>query len=204
MSTPTLRAHSLAEIDLYFMATSCACCERGLLKCEGRRPTPDDSRPGVVAEVGCENCGHESVLTFSLSADAPASDGHDLYPVINPTDQPSEILDVGQWIVLFRVILEAAAKEENKIEVRRLGYEAAQCLEEALKFYADDDLPPPDAIFCDVTLRRRRDHPEQFSKQHLLDLRAKLPALTTMQRQIVRWPHGKPTPRRTWWKFWSQ
>jgi len=205
MSPKPLRAHSLLEIDLYFMATVCDRCGRGGLKCEGRRAGPDADRPGVVAEVRCEACGHESVMRFVLVGDGSPPDRDDLYPIINASDEPSEILDVGQWIVLFRVVLEAASNERDKIEARRKGYEAAQCLEEAIKFYEDDDdLPPAEAIFCEASRQRRREHPEQFSRHHLLDMRAKLPALTTMQRQMVRSEREESTPHRGWWRFWRR
>jgi hypothetical protein len=120
---------------------------------------------------------------------------------INATDEPSRILDVGQWLVLFQVILTAASKEPDRIEARRLGYEAAQCLEEALKFYADNDAPPADALFTPRSRRRFEQNPESFSRGRLIDMRSKLPTLGHMERQITN-----PAPRairKKWWQVWK-
>jgi hypothetical protein len=197
MTPRPLEAHSLAEIQLYLMATPCDACGRGPLERLGKWNTPEHSEVRLVARCGA--CGERRKLSFSLPDDHPAEDPRALYPVVNPTDEPSEIIDVGQWIVLFRVIIEAAADEEDKIAARRLGYEAAQCLEEAVKFYGpDDELPPEEAIFTEATRNRRRERPELFSKRRLLEMRAKLPRTTTMRKQIGE---SGPTGAKRWWPF---
>jgi hypothetical protein len=116
--------------------------------------------------------------------------------VVNPTDEPSRILDVGQWILLFRMSLEAADKEVDKVLARRLGIEAAQCLEEALKFYdeVDNDLPPPEAFFDEASRERFRDAPEQFSRRRLIELRSKLPSPSTIRSRPSA---GK---KKSWWR----
>ena len=198
MSTETLYAHSIAEIHLFLMATPCEECGRG--------PLVARERPLLPAEgefyAACRACDHQRQYTFALPPDAPADDPDDLYPVINPTNHPSRILDVGQWIVLFGIVLEAASKEPAKIETRRLEYEAAQCLAEALKFYEDNDLPPESAVRCPSTRARLRDHPEQFSKDHLTAMRAKLPAISAVARQAGAKDPEHPR-RRPWWRFWG-
>ncbi len=183
------------------MATRCSICGHGRLVLKHQRT--DTDRGDVQVDAHCGECNQTVVLTFQLADDAPLPDRDDLYPIINPTDEPSQLLDVGQWITLFRVILEAASKETDKIEARRLGYEAAQCLEEALKFYDDNDLPPESAIFTDATRSRMRDVPHQFSRTHLLSMRAKLPANVTMQRNITESPQP-PQQSRPWWRFWGE
>jgi hypothetical protein len=81
------------------------------------------------------------------------------------------------------MMTEAAGKEKNKTEARRLALEAAQCLDEALKFYVEDnDLPTKDTFFHHGSRQRFRDHPEQFSRQRLLHLRSKLPTRRQAQR----------------------
>jgi hypothetical protein len=114
--------------------------------------------------------------------------------VVNPTDEPSRILDVGQWIVLFRMITERAAREIDKIQARHLGIEAAQCLEEALKFYddVDNDLPPQEALFTEASRTRFRKAPEQFSRRRLIDLRAKLPSGSAMRASLS-------AKKKRWW-----
>ncbi|MBI1827521.1 MAG: hypothetical protein HYR83_14190 [Planctomycetes bacterium] len=59
---------------------------------------------------------------------------------------------------------------------RRLAMEAATCLNEALRFYDDEnDLPSAGAFFTDDSRARFREHPQLFSRQRLLNLRAQLP-----------------------------
>jgi hypothetical protein len=55
--------------------------------------------------------------------------------------------------------------------------DAAQCLREALKFYDDEDndLPPRNALFHEASRRRFWDHPEEFSRQRLLNALSRLP-----------------------------
>lgn len=201
MNPEPLYARSLTEIQFYLRVTPCSGCGRGPLKPVTDHLPPASSPFSLTAK--CGGCHQQAAFTFTLPEHATPTDRDDLYPVINPTPEPSRIIDVGQWIVLFRLILETAGKETDKIEARRLGYEAAQCLAEAVKFYEDNDLPPESAIFCESTRVRRRDNPQQFSKQNLMDIGSKLPKLTTMQRQITRCARRKDPDKRPWWRFWQ-
>ena len=203
MTSDPLPAHSLAEAYLYLMATPCPQCGRGPLRGEDARPEPGDGQARLTIPVQCGACGSQDEYVFTvptdrLSLEALGATG----PAgrLNPTDQPSRILDVAQWIMLFRMITEAASKDHNKIEARRLGYEAAQCLEEALKFYdVDNDLPPDDALFHESSRRRHREHPGEFSRERLIELRAKLPTLDAMEAsQFV----SRETKRKRWWAWW--
>ena len=102
-------------------------------------------------DVSCTACQHQTRLTFCLPihqlvAAKVAPPG--AVAQINPTDEPSEIIDVAGWVTIFSLIAKSAADESDKIESRKLGYEAAQCLEEAIKFYEEgNDLPPENAFF---------------------------------------------------------
>jgi len=193
-----LVAHSLGEAYYYIMVQRCAQCGNGALAGgEGRRLADEDGRVRVEIETVCRACRAQSRFEFQLPderslvrAPEPTS--------INDSDEPSRLIDVAQWITLFRVVAEAAASEKNKQAARLKGIEAAQCLEEALKFYDDpeNDLPRDSALFSGESRRRLREHPEQFSRQRLIELRAKLPMLHVMQRSVR---HRDPKP---WWRFW--
>jgi hypothetical protein len=192
-----LPAHSLAEAYLYLMAQSCAHCRRGPIRAERAEKSPADSpvESLVTLSANCATCGRTADFVFRLPAESP-TDVPAHGPVVNPTDEPSHILDVGQWLTLFRMIAEAAARETRKPEARHLGLEAAQCLEEALRFYddPDNDLPPPEAFFTSTSRDHFRDHPHHFSRRRLLELRSKLPSLDAMRQAISR-------PRRkSWWR----
>ncbi len=129
----------------------------------------------VSITATCGSCQSVTLWKFKLPG-PPQAISADQPPVVNSTNEPSRILDVAQWLTLFRMMTEAAGKEKNKTAARRLALEAAQCLDEALKFYEEDnDLPTNKAFFRDDSRERFRDHPEQFARQRLLDLRSKLP-----------------------------
>lgn len=190
MSDAPLVAHSLAEVHLYLLATPCRSCGCGPL--HGREAEQgSDPAQGVTIDVAatCGACHSVTPLKFRLSG-PPQTIAADQAPVVNSTDEPSRILDVTQWLTLFRMMTETAGKEPNKSAARHLSLEAAQCLDEALKFYEEDnDLPTRDAFFQQGSRQRFRDYPEQFSRQRLLHLRSKLPTSWPMR------PGGGSEPR---------
>lgn len=202
MPDAPLVAHSLAEAYLYLMATPCSSCAKGPLSGSEARPVQGLREPMVVAITAtCGACQSVIELTFQLPHGL-GTDESGGPPVVNPTDEPSRIIDVARWITLFRVIAEAASKESDKMEARWLGLEAAQCLEEALKFYDDRDnaLPPPEAFFHETSRRRFQENPEHFAKQRLIDLRGKLPSTSVMMSRLSS--SGK-TKKKRWWR-WSK
>lgn len=192
-----LPAHSLAEAFLYVMVRRCAHCGTGPLH-PGRLEHPsDDSRDRLTLHVRCEACRQEETLCFSLpAADRPEpADTAQRVPgrPVNPTDRPSRIIDVPQWVTLHEILMEASRAAASRTEARELAWDAAQCLDEALKFYdADSELPPPEACFSDESRLRVREHPELYLRSVLLRRRQQLPA--SPPRQPAR------TPRR-WWPF---
>ncbi|MCK4660149.1 MAG: hypothetical protein KAV82_11560 [Phycisphaerae bacterium] len=203
MDIPSLQAHSVAEAHLYLMVTPCKLCGGGRTECVGSRSEASDEQLLLILQTRCEGCGFDSEFRFHLPESvSPASeDGGELSPArINPTAEPSRIIDVAQWLTLFRVISEAAAAEADAVESRYLGHEAAQCLEEGLKFYDEDnDLPPPEAMFHERSRQQLRDRPALFARPRLIGLRARLPTLTQMERRIQCTGHRRP---RKWWKLW--
>jgi hypothetical protein len=199
MSDTPLPVHSLAEAHLYLMITPCAACGRGLLK--ARNAAPDGDRLALLAR--CEACGREQTYRFILTEGRWPDPGGEDARRINPTAERSAIIDVAQWLTLFRVILDAADKQTDKREARMLGYEAAQCLEEALKFYTpDSDLPPEEGLFSPASRQVLRDHPEQFTRERLVGLRYRLPALRHMEGQIRGDDRVGRPPK--WWEFWKR
>jgi hypothetical protein len=194
MSTEPLVAHSLTEAYLYLKVTKCPACGRGILRGEGQlRAERRDTTSIVTIDSICAACGATGSHRFRVADGTNARPGDDL-GVINPTDQPSRIIDVAQWITLFRMLSEIAAQDSDRVRARSVRIEAGQCLEEALKFYdpAEGDLPPVSACFHDSSRDRLRDHPEQFSRTRLIELRRKLPSAastgsTPADRPPKRW-----------------
>lgn len=204
MQDRLLHANSLAEVYLYLMVTPCPNCGRGPLDSPAARSLVADRGQGVVVDAVCRSCKHEARLEFTLPAGQPVAAGSSLtgpLPEINPTDRPSRIIDVAGWVVLFRIITEAAAKTKDKVECRRLGYEAALCLEEALKSYdGDNELPPDSAFFSEASRNRHRDNPHLLARSRLINLRAKLPTLDAMQKRLLGLKQARERP---WWKIWK-
>lgn len=203
-SDEPLRARSLAEAYLYLVATPCSECGGGSLRgiaaspvadLSGATETHSDNRWRIDAV--CKACQAESRLVVCIQSSSTAGAGDSIDPAaINPSEDPSIIIDVGQWVVLFRMIERAAASEPDKIRARELRLGAAACLEEALKFYDDpaNDLPPPESVFCDATTERICQAPEQFSRQRLLALRSKLPHASGMVTE------ARADDQRLWWR----
>ena len=195
-STPVqpLIAHSLEEVHLYLRATPCPECNAGFLRAVSTASDYTAGEGGVTHVVAsCHACSHELALSFQVPV--PEQDEL-LLTTINPGDQPSNILDVGQWFVLFGMITEAASHQSDQVEARCLRMEAAQCLEEAMKFYDDEsnDLPSANSFWTEASRKRFRDAPSRFSRDRLLHLRAKLPTLNAVRQSI----HERS--RRPWWR----
>jgi hypothetical protein len=96
---------------------------------------------------------------------------------INPTDEPSVIIDVGQWLTLAQWLADQSQRQPDRVAARSQAVQAAQCLREALKFYddPDNDLPPGDAVFTESSRRRLREAPQQFSRERILGDLGRLP-----------------------------
>ena len=202
MSARPPTAHSLAEVYLYLMITSCEHCGRGPLHGRAAEPFDDGGLTGVEVRTICQTCLHRLTLRFELTPQQIAvsrAAPPDTVATVNDSAEPSLVIDVSGWVTLFRIIADAAAKHDDKGEARKLGYEAAQCLEEALKFYEpDNDLPPETALFSEAARRRHREHPQQLARSRLIDLRAKLPTLDAMQKRLAH----TEEKQRPWWKRW--
>ena len=193
-----LIAHSLAEAYLYFEATPCSTCQKGPLRAPAA-PRFDcaGDKTIVSIEVRCHSCQAATTMTFELPGEA--AEGGRESDEVNPTDEPSRIIDAAQWITLSGLLSELAARETDKGEARQLALGAAQCLEEALKFYdeVDNDLPPPEAFFHDSSRRRFRENPEEFARRRLINLRSKLPTKSAVLSRPS--PSGRESKKR-WWR----
>ena len=144
MSEP-LQAHSVNEARYYLKVTPCPACGKGPWEVDEQ---PSDGGEGAAFNGHCRHCGAKQEFRFRC-AKGRGDTGDD--EVINPTDEPSTLVDLRQWLSLFYALIEAATREPSRPEARRIGYRAALCLAEALKFYGDDELPPESAFFTETT-----------------------------------------------------
>lgn len=196
MSEATLPAHSLAEAFFYVMVARCPACNDGGLKA-GNAQSLSSTAGEVLLTIPteCSKCKSTTNLLFALP-EAPSPAGNQP-AAVNSTSDPSRIIDLAQWVTLAHVIIEAASRETNRQQSRHLGMEAAQCLEEAIKFFRNDnDLPEPTAFFSAESRRRFEQAPQKFSRQRLVNQRAKLPSMSTMRTTL-----GVAPPKKKWW-FW--
>lgn len=190
--------HSLSEAHLFLMAARrCACGHTGGAP---TGPLPEDGpMPNRVWRfaVRCSACGLESSEAFQLLP-AHAPDNKWRRDTINPTDEPSKILDAAQWMSLYALLVNSASRTDDAGHARQLKIEAGECIGEALKFYDDDDndLPPSSAFFSEESRARFLEFPGEFSRQRLINLRAHLPKATGAP------PSGRgssPSGMQRWW-----
>ncbi len=194
---PALQARSENEIRYYLMVMPCPACGHGHWEAGAVQREPEGRR--IEMECRCSQCGRQGRFVFDCECEMPA-DGPQA-ECINLTDKPSRIVDLGQWVSLFSLLVESAATSDTKTQTRRQSFQAAMCLAEALKFYGDDELPPQTAFFSDATRDMFREHPERFARQKLRDMQARLPSLGVMAQNVAR---DERRSRGRWWRFWRK
>jgi hypothetical protein len=187
--------HSFAEAYLYLLLNRCAGCGGGALGMDLARVTQDPERETMTAVFACPACGRTGPFRFDtrhvdLDSVRPADfaawekpGSQPVVPPVNPTNEPSRVIDVAGWLTLFGVLSEKArevARRATKVReravVRQLQIQAGQCIDEALAFYLEDnDLPPREAFFSEESWRQFMERPALFVRDRLLDLRSKLP-----------------------------
>ncbi|MFB3893722.1 MAG: hypothetical protein ACE15C_17045 [Phycisphaerae bacterium] len=209
-----LVAHSANEVRYYLMVRPCPRCGKGPLTAEEgpaadgdpRREIPRSGSPAAAGRIRvrarCHSCA--AVHEMAFACDAPAADLLDEASeseTINAGSAPSKLIDLGQWVSLFYLLVESAASEPSPPAARQLGHRAALCLAEALKFYSDNELPPQTAFFTRASQDAFREHPENFARQRLRDMQDRLPAPSSAARVAAG---GDRPGRRRWWRFWSR
>ncbi len=194
-ASPALPVHSLTEARLYLKTMACGKCGSAPLGVADAAPCYDAPRHVVHFAAACGQCGAQTNLAFDTTeieqrgpvllmfgelkdpARQPAAQ------IINPTRVPSEIIDVAGWLMLYTTIVElarSAARDARTLPqraaVRRTQIEAGLCLDEALKFFDEDnDLPPREGFFTEVSYRQFLDRPELYTRQRLIELRSRFP-----------------------------
>lgn len=195
MESP-LQAWTFNEARYYLEVTPCPSCANGPLTPEpAPLPAP---RQSVTVVAVCGHCRGQHPFTFLCEFPLPASGPE--AEVINPTDDPSRIIDLGHWLSLSYSLIGVAGHQSDPLLGRRLGYQAALCLSEALKFYhPGEELPPTEAFFSPTSQSAFRQAPERFARARLLALRSRLPSLDRTAPPLLP---SAPRPRR-WYQFWK-
>ena len=193
-----LHTHTFNEVKYYLMATPCSACGKGPRTVDATGPPGKAGEP-IIVQIHCRSCNRQQGITFCYDHEPPAEEVS--AECINPTDEPSRIIDLSQWLGLFYMLAESAWQRDSAPSMRRVDFQAALCLAEALKFYGDDELPPASAFSTAEGIAAFRDHPEKFARQKLRDMQAKLPTLPTMAPRVER---DKNVSGHKWWKFWKK
>ncbi len=187
--------HSLTEARLYLKTQTCESCGQGLLDISPETPAYDAGSHNLAVAVACRECGRQASVAFrvnqierrgpvlSMLGELRDISHQPAAQVINPTRHPSRMIDVTGWVMLYTMLIEDARTEslkstsmEKRAAVRRMRVEAAQCLDEALKFFDEDnDLPPREAFFAEKSYRRFLERPELYTRQRLIEMRSQSP-----------------------------
>ncbi len=189
-------AHSILEAHLYVMLQVCAKCDAGSLEVVGRNTEEHHIDDIIRLDCACPGCGEKAACRFRIDSRRAAASKP---PVINPTDEPSQLIDVAQWLTLYHMCIARSKEAPNRTDSRSEAYQAALCIAEALKFYEpDNDLPPAAAFFSDQARQQARAHPAFFARDKLLSLQGGLPDLRATQAVT----DSASAPK--WWKFWQK
>ncbi|HOB73827.1 MAG TPA: hypothetical protein PKG54_04810 [Phycisphaerae bacterium] len=186
--------HSLGEAYLYTRVTPCPLCG-GPLDSNEAWFHHDPVRRVLALEIACRLCEAPFDKSFDASGvpeeefamltSGPLAPPWNLpAQVLNHTPDPSHVLDVADWLTLFTVACEEAriAGDQgldlcppDRVAIRRMRLVAGACLDEALKFFDEDnDLPPDSAFFSDANRNRFWERPQLFTRQYITDLRFSL------------------------------
>lgn len=204
MSDEPRAAHSVVEAYFHLQVTPCAACGHGALTVSG--PFGTEHPRCVRFETVCRNCG--TATPFRFETPAPLSPAElrahpqSSQAPISTVREPSRLVDPIQWVTLAHLAIESIEVTPSAAEQRWARIRAAQCLDEALKFYEDDnELPPSAALRTESSRTALHDHPQRYARSRLAALRASLPADGVVDR--LRAQEGQPARRRPWWRFWQ-
>ena len=191
-----LSAHSILEAQLYVMLQVCPKCDTDPLEVAEQRTEEHHIDDIIRLDCACPGCGEEAVFRFQIDSRWAAEREP---PLINPTDKPSKLIDIAQWLTLYHILIARSKEASDRTASRGEAFQAALCIAEALKFYEpDNDLPPASAFFSDQAREQARAHPAFFARDKLLNLQAGLPDLRATQAV------ANAKSDRKWWKFWQK
>jgi hypothetical protein len=172
-SNSVLHVISINELRCLLWVTPCPQCGRGPQEILDA----DLQASPTQANIACQACDAQRPQKFD--AEFPLQDSalaEPVVPLINPTDEASELLDLNQWLGLFHLFLERSALPDiDHSEHHHAQLWASACLDEALKFYDGEELEPEAAFRCDLSRQAYEQYPQSFDHQALLDWHAKLP-----------------------------
>lgn len=159
------------------------------------------------------HCGVEQTLRFELMPSASGTASPTAIREINPTEEPSRALDVGEWVQLARFYLGRIERLKDPLERAQLLLDARQCLEEALKFYGPgDDGPPPGALWSEASRGKVAEQPDVYARTSLAGMLERMPPMKELRKvdaleqkafeKSLRQEAAKRVGK--WWQFWKR
>ncbi len=202
--------HSVQEEYFYLMVNPCAC---GMPWRTGdQQAAPGGGGLVHPVHATCPGCGAERTFTFALRQRPEAARPAPVREV-NPTDEPSRAIDLGQWMTLARFYLARIERLRDAVAKAQSLLDARQCLEEALKFFPPAaETAPADALWTDAGRHVAAETPDLLTRPRIETMLARLPAKDDLQR--VDAPEQrefekalKQEARRRkgrWWQLWKR
>lgn len=142
-------ARSYDEAHLYMLLRPCDCGETEL---DPRRHLYRQGDAWIQEYSGfCPNCGRERRFSFRMPAELPPMG----IPRYGPDDEPSQLLDPGEWLVVSDGYAERAEEilardrtgAADRARARGLLAAAVAALDEVVKFVPDGAGEVPSAAF---------------------------------------------------------
>jgi hypothetical protein len=169
----TPRARSMAEADLYLSMQPCPNCGHTGLTVQGFTETAEtiDGDEVRLLIARCTQCGkfHEYRFRFPAEPSTPV-DGHEHFG----GDEPSELLDAGQWLLLADAMLEGVPFRPGELSPakRRILRDrvdvAVAAVEEAMKFLPEgENAVDPFAFWSQPGYRLFSSQPWMFERDEL-------------------------------------
>lgn len=175
----TLKAHSPRELNLFIATRSCVCGGETEMAVQGIFVVNGSLEERRL--VKCRKCGKKVVFSFRVTAGADTP-----WKAVNPTAEPSELLDVTQWAIYVYYYMEQFAAADRRHDEPK-QYEAlseiSKGLHEILKFYPDGEADPPSAALFSENSRRRYDALRPWFRRENLER-----ILRTVEHDLAR--HG--------------
>jgi len=134
-----------AEIHLYFDLHPCSCGEARFGPSR-RQYVEDGAELGVQYRATCPRCGAERSFAFRLPP-TPIATGPEGVHFRYGDDQPSELLDPGEWLHVADILAASAsvpgpdATDEDRRRYRLALGRAAAAIDEAMKFANGIEVP---------------------------------------------------------------
>ena len=198
--TIEIAAHSIAEEHLFIDSMNCPTCGEGpverimhffpctwIAKCKSCNITVK-----IVSDESLIMTDQYNQTLFSRDSDSKLKRVHRYQRRYNRTDEPSKIIELTQWINFSAYWLSTMKKLDEQGERSSDRYifsefELVQCLQEALKFYDEnEEYPPRDAFFSEDTFKQYMDDRRFFSQKILRSILSNQRSLETIEEDLDR------------------